>query len=87
MSIKKLALLLAILLIISTGLLACSSDNDELVDIKLMEVTHSLFYTPQYVALTQGFFEEEGLNIELIDGKRADKVMASLISGDWIYGA
>ena len=82
MSIKKLALLLAILLIISTGLLACSSDNDELVDIKLMEVTHSLFYTPQYVALTQGFFEEEGLNIELIDGKGADKVMASLISGE-----
>ena len=82
MSIKKVTLLLAILLIISTTLIACSSENDELVDIKLMEVTHSLFYTPQYVALTQGFFEEEGLNIELIDGKGADKVMASLISGE-----
>lgn len=79
---KKITLLLALLLIVTTVLIACSSSDEELVDIQLMEVTHSLFYTPQYVALTQGFFEEEGLNIELVDGKGADKVMASLISGE-----
>ena len=48
----------------------------------MVEVTHSLFYTPQYVAIGLGFFEEEGLEIELIDGKGADKVMAALLSKD-----
>ena len=81
-NLKKITLLLALTLIFSTLLIACKPSQEELVDIKLMEVTHSLFYTPQYVALTQGFFEEEGLNIELIDGKGADKVMAALISGE-----
>lgn len=79
---KRITLLLAIVFIFTTVLIGCSPKDDELIDIQLMEVTHSLFYTPQYVALTQGFFEEEGLNIELIDGKGADKVMASLISGE-----
>ncbi len=62
-------------------LTACKQDT-ELKEITLIEVTHSLFYTPQYVALTQGFFEEEGLKIELVNGKGADKVMAALISGE-----
>ena len=81
-NIKKLTFLLALILIFTTILVACSPADEESIDIKVMEVTHSLFYTPQYVALTQGFFEEEGLNIELIDGKGADKVMAALISGE-----
>ena len=81
-NIKKLSFLLALILIFTTLLVACSPADEESIDIKVMEVTHSLFYTPQYVALTQGFFEEEGLNIELIDGKGADKVMAALISGE-----
>lgn len=80
-NLKKVTFLLAVILIFTTVLIACSpSEEEELIDIQLMEVTHSLFYTPQYVALTQGFFEEEGLNIEIIDGKGADKVMAALIS-------
>jgi len=45
-----------------------------------MEVTHSVFYAPQYVAVTEGFFEEEGLLVEIIDGKGADKTMAALLS-------
>lgn len=81
-NIKKLTFLLALILIFTTILVACSPADEESIDIKVMKVTHSLFYTPQYVALTQGFFEEEGLNIELIDGKGADKVMAALISGE-----
>lgn len=47
-----------------------------------MEVTHSVFYAPQYVAINNGFFEEKGFEIDLIDGKGADKVMASLLSGE-----
>lgn len=47
-----------------------------------MEVTHSVFYAPQYVAINKGFFEEEGFEIDLIDGKGADKVMAALLSNE-----
>lgn len=82
---KKLALLLILILVISIGLVGCKKESD-LVTVRLVEVTHSLFYTPQYVAITQGFFEEEGLKIELIDGKGADKVMAALLSGEGDIG-
>src|SRR5699024_4891777 len=77
---KKISILLVFILILSIVATGCS--KNELQKVKLMEVTHSLFYTPQYVAITQGFFEEEGLEIELSDGGGADKVMAALISGE-----
>ena len=44
------------------------------------EVTHSVFYAPQYAAIALGFFEEEGLEIDLINGNGADKVMTSVLS-------
>ena len=80
--ISFILLLTIILSIIMTG---CKKE-EELRKVRLIEVTHSLFYTPQYVALGLGFFEEEGLEIELIDGKGADKVMASLLSKDGDIG-
>ena len=49
--------------------------------VRLNEVTHSVFYAPQYVALSQGFFAEEGLQVELINGGGADKVMTAVVSG------
>ncbi len=49
--------------------------------LQVNEVTRSVFYAPQYVAISQGFFEEEGLNIELTTGQGADKVMTAVISG------
>jgi NitT/TauT family transport system substrate-binding protein len=48
--------------------------------VKLCEVTHSIFYAPQYVALNLGFFEEEGLEIELSNGQGADKVMTAVLT-------
>ena len=54
----------------------------ETVKLTLSEVTHSVFYAPQYVALEQGFFAEEGLEIELINGGGADKVMTSVLTGE-----
>ena len=78
---KKITIALVFVLILGFTLTGCKQET-ELQNIRLIEVTHSLFYTPQYVAMTQGFFEEEGLNIELINGKGADKVMAALISGE-----
>lgn len=56
------------------------SDDDELQTIRLSEVTRSIFYAPQYVALSQGFFEEEGLSIELSTAQGADDVMTSVLA-------
>ena len=49
---------------------------------KLNEVAHSIFYAPQYVAIENGYFEEEGINLKLVTGFGADKVMTALISGE-----
>lgn len=71
-----LACILAAILIIP--LAACN--NDKIQTVKVAEVTHSIFYAPQYVAIEKGFFEEEGLNIELTLTPGGDKVMTALIS-------
>jgi len=74
---KLLAAVLMASLIFAFG--AC--DEKKLVSIKLSEVTHSIFYAPQYAALNLGYFEEEGLSVELINGQGADKVMTAVLSG------
>ncbi|WP_242875955.1 ABC transporter substrate-binding protein [Cellulosilyticum sp. I15G10I2] len=60
--------------------IGCSKGG--VTDIKVAEVTHSIFYAPQYVALEKGFFEEEGLKVELVGAQGADKTMAALLSGE-----
>ncbi len=59
-----------------------NKSNDNLTKVKVAEVTHSVFYAPQYVALEQGYFEDEGLDIELTLTSGADNVMAAVLSGD-----
>ena len=59
-----------------------SKDNGELTKVKVGEVTHSVFYTPQYVAHALGYFEDEGLDVELLLTAGADKVTAAVLSGD-----
>ncbi|HAX52979.1 ABC transporter substrate-binding protein [Muricomes intestini] len=54
----------------------------EMVDITLNEVAHSIFYAPMYVAIEEGYFDEEGINLTLICGFGADKTMTAVISGD-----
>lgn len=54
----------------------------ELEKVTLNEVAHSIFYAPQYVAIENGYFEEEGIELELVCGYGADKVMAAVLSGD-----
>ena len=56
----------------------CKKEDDNII--KLSEVTHSTFYAPLYVAINMGFFEDEGLEINLTSGEGADKVMASITS-------
>jgi NitT/TauT family transport system substrate-binding protein len=69
---------LAVLLIIP--ITACSQ-KEELKTLRVAEVTHSIFYAPQYVALSEGFFEEEGLKIDLKTTWGGDKTMTTLLSG------
>ena len=57
-------------------------EKQESVKITLNEVAHSIFYAPQYVAIEEGYFEEEGLDLTLVTGFGADKVMAAVLSGD-----
>ncbi|MBA4496292.1 ABC transporter substrate-binding protein [Paenactinomyces guangxiensis] len=64
-------------------LIACTGPEkqaDGINKIRLVEVTHSLFYAPQYVAMSKGFFKEEGLDIELTNGNGGDKTMTTLVS-------
>ncbi len=63
-----------------SGDLTFTNDTKELQKLSVSEVTHSVFYAPQYVAINLGFFEEEGLEIELINGGGADNVMTAVLS-------
>lgn len=80
--------LLRVLLVVSliAGLLfvsACSQQEtgSEKAKVRLAEVTHSIFYAPQYVALTQGIFEKHGLEVDLTTTFGGDKTMTALLSG------
>ena len=59
-----------------------SSDDKMLTKITLNEVAHSIFYAPQYVAIEEGYFKDEGLDMTLITGFGADKTMTAVISGE-----
>ena len=63
---------------VETGL----SSNEEPVPVTLNEVAHSIFYAPQYVAIEEGYFEEEGIDLTLVTGFGADKVMTAVLSGE-----
>lgn len=58
------------------------STVEKLEKITLNEVAHSIFYAPQYVAIEEGYFKDEGLDLTLVTGFGADKTMTALISGE-----
>ena len=79
---RKITAILAALGILAAAACGCGAPAErEAKTLRLCEVTHSVFYAPQYVALSQGFFEEEGLAIELSNGGGADKVMTAVLTG------
>ena len=75
---RALSLLFAITLLFS----ACGGEKQPLKTVRVNEVTHSVFYAPFYAAISLGFFEEEGLEIELTNGGGSDKSMTALLTGD-----
>lgn len=76
---KKWLLFLSLILIVTVPLSACNQTKPEKV--RVAEVTHSIFYAPLYVAIAEGFFEEEGLDVELQTTWGGDKTMTALLSG------
>ncbi|MBE5968516.1 MAG: ABC transporter substrate-binding protein [Lachnospiraceae bacterium] len=76
--------LVSILIIVAmTTFLAVGCKKDEgLTKITLNEVAHSIFYAPMYVAFEEGYFEEEGLKVTLVNGLGADKTMTAVLSGE-----
>ena len=82
---KKKFLAAALAVILAAAALpsaVLAQDKEELTEVTLNEVAHSIFYAPQYVAIEEGYFEEEGLKIDLVNGFGADKVMTAVISGE-----
>ena len=64
------------------GVFAAKKDEAKLAKVTLNEVAHSIFYAPQYVAIEEGYFKDEGLDMTLITGFGADKTMTAVISGE-----
>ena len=58
-----------------------TEEISDLTEIKLNEVTRSVFYAPQYVAISKGFFKDEGLKLDITTGQGADKVMTAILAG------
>lgn len=85
---KRIAAIFSVIAIIGSTFMGCSKVNDKrtestnLKTIRLNEVVRSVFYAPMYVAINEGFFEEEGLSIDLSTGQGADKTMQQLLSGN-----
>ena len=93
---KKQLICICMAALLSLSLLAgCGAEGNtdteqdaaaQTVTVRLSEVTHSVFYAPQYVAIARGFFAEEGIDIDLSNGQGADAVMSAVLSGNMDIG-
>lgn len=89
---KKIIIAIICVLILATVIIvAFTATHKEQIEgeirtIKVNEVTRSVFYAPQYVAIANGFFKEEGLNIEITTGQGADNVMTAVLAGQCDIG-
>ena len=82
---KWISLATAVVLAVTTlplGVFAAKKDEAKLAKVTLNEVAHSIFYAPQYVAIEEGYFKDEGLDLTLVTGFGADKTMTAVISGE-----
>ena len=75
-------IVLAVTALPMTAFAAKKDGEKKLAKVTLNEVAHSIFYAPQYVAIEEGYFAEEGLDLTLVTGFGADKVLTALISGE-----
>lgn len=81
--LKKFAAIIGVIAIMGASFVGCqkTATNDEngveLQTVRLNEVVRSVFYAPMYVAITEGFFEEEGVKIDLSTGQGADATQSN----------
>ncbi len=84
---KPLALLLSTLLV-AGALAGCAKPTDKkdsgssLTPVTLNEVAHSIFYAPMYVAIEEGYFAQEGIDLTLVTGFGADKTMTAVLTDE-----
>ena len=80
---KKIVIIILCLMVLFTGsFIIFNKKNNKLTKVRVAEVAHSVFYIPWYVAHSLGYFNEEGLDVEIILTPGADKVTASVLSND-----
>ena len=83
---KKIITLCLLFLIVLVTLFGCKNEDKKnkstLTEVKVSEVAHSVFYAPQYLADSLGYFDDEGIDVSFILANGADAVMASVLSGD-----
>ena len=80
---KKIVSIVLAVFMLAVCVTGCkTTTRKQLKPVVLNEVAHSIFYAPQYAAIELGYFEDEGLDLTLVNGAGADKVMTALISGD-----
>lgn len=83
---KIIIILIALIVLVGVSLILIKvfdrKEDSSLTKVRLAEVTHSSFYAPLYVAIENGYFEEEGIDLELILTPGADKVSAAVLSND-----
>ena len=79
-------LIIIVILVIASILIYISkfkdTNNNNLINVKVAEVAHSVFYAPQYLADSLGYFEDEGLDVEISLTAGADAVMSAVLSDD-----
>lgn len=82
---KRIIAVLLIMAFVVSSLLACTKEEVKepgVTKVVLSEVAHSIFYAPMYVAIEEGYFAEEGIDLELVTAFGADKVMTAVLSGE-----
>ena len=82
---KNIIRIITVALLTAALLSGCSPKTDSAESGKkvvLNEVAHSIFYAPMYVAIEEGYFADEGINLELVTGYGADKTMTALLTGE-----
>ena len=77
-----LSLMLLAITVVGCGKKEASADANNHIEVTLNEVAHSIFYAPLYVAIENGYFEEEGINLTLVTGFGADKTMTAVLTDE-----
>ena len=76
------ALVLAMAAVTLAGCGAKDETKEKVEQVTLNEVAHSIFYAPQYVAIEEGYFADEGIDLTLVTGFGADKTVTAVLAGE-----